>query len=46
MSIEFMFVLLHHSLFVSGAQKILPIIIGLLSVEHIYKIVYASRRIN
>lgn len=28
------------------AVQILPIIIGLLSFEHIYKIVYVSRRIN
>lgn len=34
MSIEFMFVLLHHFVYVfRGTQKLLPIIIGLLSVE-------------
>lgn len=47
MSIEFMFVLLRHFVYIfRGAQKLLPIIIGLLSVERIYKIVYVLRDIN
>ena len=32
--------------FRAQTQKLLPIIIGLLSAEAIYKIVYVSRRIN